>query len=42
MYVLYAGRVYKGTLVDGGVLIGQLNVIIPMVVRQPRVLSLAA
>ena len=41
VYVLYAGRVYKGTLVDGGVLVGALGVVMPCVDRKP-VLLLAA
>ena len=40
-YVLYAGRVYKGTIVEGGVLIGELGIILALP-RRAAVLSLAA
>ena len=43
VYVLYAGRSYKGTLVEGGVLIGSLGIIVPLALKLPtKVLSLAA
>jgi hypothetical protein len=43
VYVSYAGRTYKGTLVTGGLLIGALGIIVPIgFPLLTRVTSLAA
>ena len=38
VYVYYAGKRYKGTVTDRGILIGALGIILPY----PKVISLAA
>lgn len=40
VYIVYAGKIYKASIIDRGYFVGELNMILPF--PQNRVLSMAA